>query len=148
MIVRDFMTEQPYAIAESSTIEHAALMMAQHGIGFLPVVSIGADPKLVGVITDRDITVRCVAKGAAPDSFIATFMTKEPLTTVTPGAAVEDLVRAMNGARVRRLPVVDSEGSLVGVVALGDVVRALGKVEPDTVERVLERVVAAEHALA
>jgi CBS domain-containing protein len=148
MIVRDLMTEQPYAIPESSTVEHAALMMRQHDIGFLPVVSIGADPRLVGVITDRDIAIRCVAKGAAPDSFVAAFMTKEPLATATPEMSVDRLVQVIDRARVRRIPVVDAAGSLVGVVAMGDLVRALGKTEPDTVERVLERVAQAEHAVA
>lgn len=148
MIVRDLMTQQPYAIPESSSVAHAALIMRQHDIGFLPVVSIGATPRLVGVITDRDITLRCVATGAAPDSFVATFMTKKPLATVSPEASMDELTEAMSRARVRRLPVLDASGSLIGVVTVGDLVRAFGRTEPDALERVLERVSQAEHALA
>jgi CBS domain-containing protein len=74
-------------------------------------------------------------------------MTKEPLATVRPESPVDEVVELMERARVRRIPVVDGSNRVVGIVALADIVRGLGKREPGTVEEVLERVSAASHAL-
>ena len=148
MIARDLMTTQPYVLLERETVRRAAELMQAHDVGFIPVVKDERAGLLAGVITDRDIAMRCVAKGLLPDASVASLMTKEPLATVRPESPVEEVVELMKRARVRRLPVVDGEGKVVGVIALADVVRSLGKREPGTVEEVLERVSDAVHALA
>ena len=149
MIVRTLMTRTPIVVRETESVRRAAELMREHDVGFLPVLyDTGGVPRLAGVLTDRDIVLRCVAQGLAPDSFVATVMSRAPLATVRRESPVEEVVQLMERARVRRLPVVDGDNRLVGVIALADVVRTLGREEPETVEEILERVSEASHALA
>jgi CBS domain-containing protein len=147
MIAKDLMTAQPFAIAASASLQDAAELMRKHDVGIIPVVRDLQARTLEGVITDRDMVVRCFAKGHRPDGFVAAYMTREPLATVRPESPVEEVVQLMERARVRRIPVVDGSDRLVGIIALADIVRVLGKREPTTVEEVLERVSAASHSL-
>ncbi len=147
MIAKDLMTAQPFAVAASASLQNAAELMRAHDVGMIPVVHDLQTRALVGVLTDRDIAIRCVAKGHQPDGFVAAYMTGDPLATVRAESPVEEVVQLMEWARVRRIPVVDGSNRLVGIVALADIVRGLGKREPNTVEEVLERVSEASHAL-
>jgi CBS domain-containing protein len=147
MIARDLMTAQPFAVAASASLQDAAVLMRTHDVGMIPVVRDMKARTLEGVITDRDMAIRCVAKGDKVDGFVAAYMTKGPLATVRPESPIEEVVQLMERARVRRIPVVDGTDCLVGIVALADIVRELGKKEPNTVEEVLERVSVASHAL-
>jgi CBS domain-containing protein len=147
MLARELMTANPFAVAESATVQAAARLMKEHDVGIIPVVRDMTSRRLEGVVTDRDITVRCIAEGRAPDGFVAAFMSKAPLATVLPEASAEDVLRVMERARVRRVPVVDADRRLLGIIALADVVRAMGRRSPDTVEEVLERVSESSRAL-
>jgi CBS domain-containing protein len=147
MLARDLMTANPYAVSESATVQAAAQLMKEHDIGIIPVVLDMKSRRLEGVVTDRDIAIRCVAEGRAPDGFVVAYMSNTPLATVMPETPAEDVLRVMEKHRVRRVPVVDADRRLVGIIALADVVRAMGRRSPDTVEEVLERVCEASHSL-
>jgi CBS domain-containing protein len=147
MLARELMTANPYSVPEGATVRAAAELMKQHDVGIIPVVRDLKSRRLEGVITDRDVAVRCVAEGRALDGFVAAYMSKAPLATVLPATPAEEVLRLMEKERVRRVPVVDVDGRLVGIIALADVVRAMGKRSPFTVEEVLERVCEASHAL-
>lgn len=147
MIAKDLMTVQPFAVATSARLQEVAELMRERDVGIIPVVRDLETRALAGVITDRDITIRCVAQGHDPDGLVAAYMTKGPLATVRPESPVEEVVQLMERARVRRLPVVDGSDRLVGIIALADIVRGLGRKDPNTVEEVLESVSAASHAL-
>ncbi|MEA3247502.1 MAG: CBS domain-containing protein, partial [Gemmatimonadota bacterium] len=99
------MTATPFTVKETDTVRFAAQLMLKHDMGFLPVLADTTTPRLAGVVTDRDITVRCVAGGMPLDSFVAAVMTKPPLATVTPDASMDEVAQMMERARVRRLPV-------------------------------------------
>ena len=148
MIARDLMTANPFVVAASASVRNAADLMRRHDVGLIPVVRDLQTRKFEGVITDRDIAIRCVANGHASDGFVAAYMTKEPLASVRAESPIDEVVQLMERARVRRIPVVDGSNRVIGIIALADIVRGLGTQQPGTVEGVLERVSAASHALA
>jgi CBS domain-containing protein len=116
MKIRDVMTKDVQVARPNDTIQEVAARMAAGDFGFIPVAD---GENLVGTITDRDITVRAVAAGAAPNSRVVEFLSRDALVV----RADDDLKAAldlMSSRRVRRLPVVDKDGRLVGVVSLGD----------------------------
>jgi CBS domain-containing protein len=115
--VRDAMTEDPRSIgASASVVEAARLMRAEH-IGSLPVTE---DDRLVGMITDRDITTRVVAESAAPESTSVGDVYSRDLISVGPDHDLEEALGLMAHHQVRRLPVVQ-DGRLVGMVAQADI---------------------------
>jgi CBS domain-containing protein len=102
---------------------------------------------LRGVITDRDIAIRCVAAMYAPDTPVERYMTTAPLVTVRPDDSVEQVMRAMEAQQLRRVMVVDGT-RLVGVISQGDLLLREGRRDPVKVERVLERISEPAHAHA
>ena len=114
--IQDIMTANPQTLAPGDTLLAGAACMAKHNIGSLPVCEHG---KPVGIVTDRDITVRAVAQGQTADTPVSAVMTKQ-LHTCQASSTVDEVLAAMGDAQVRRLLVVDDGGQLVGIVALGD----------------------------
>jgi CBS domain-containing protein len=110
------------------TIHDCARMMVEHDVGALPV---GENGRLVGIITDRDIAVRAVAARKTPDTPVCEVMTKEVLYCFD-DQELDHIAARMADARVRRVPVVDRNQRLVGILSLGDV--AL-KHDPETAAR-------------
>jgi CBS domain-containing protein len=110
------------------SIHDCARMMVENDVGALPV---GEHGRLVGIITDRDIAVRAVAARRAPDTPVCEVMTKEVLSCLEE-EELDHIAARMAEARVRRVPVVDREERLVGILSLGDV--AL-KHDPETAAR-------------
>ena len=118
--VRDAMTENPRSIsASASVVEAARLMRAEH-IGSLPITD---EEKLVGMITDRDITTRVVAEAADLKTTSVGDVYSRDLISVEPNHDLEEALQLMASHQVRRLPVVE-DGRLVGIVAQADI--ALG----------------------
>ena len=116
MKIRDVMSKDVQVARPNDTLQEVAARMAAGDFGFIPVAD---GENLVGAITDRDITVRAVAAGAAPNSRVVEFLSRDALVV----RADDDLKAAldlMSSRQVRRLPVVDKDGRLVGVVSLGD----------------------------
>jgi CBS domain-containing protein len=139
MKARDLMTTRPYVVTPDDPVSHAAVIMRDHDVGCVPVVEDAAGMRLRGVITDRDIAVRCVAHEHTPHARVKDFMTMPPLDTVSTWADVRDVMELMKVDRVRRVLVTDGD-RLVGVIAQADLARREGPVAPMEVERVLERI--------
>ena len=123
MNVRDIMTGDVVVASPQDSLRHAAQLMESHDFGILPV---GENDRLVGMLSDRDITIRAVAKGLGPDSKVADVMTSD-VKYVYDDESIEDAARNMETLQVRRLPVLNREKRLVGIVSLGD----LSQCEPD-----------------
>ncbi len=119
MKVSKIMTRDVTLLNPNQTICVAASLMAEIDAGALPV---GENDRLVGMITDRDIVIRAVAQGKSADTTVAEVMSKEVLYCFDTDE-IDDVTRNMGKARVRRLPVVNRDKRLVGIVSLGDVAR-------------------------
>jgi CBS domain-containing protein len=116
MTVHDVMTTDVISCPTTATIADAARLMRDCNIG--DVLVVGDDRQLAGIVTDRDLVVRCLADGAAADQQVQMACSSE-LITVEPVSTVDEAVRLMRECSLRRLPVV-SNGNPVGIVSLGD----------------------------
>jgi CBS domain-containing protein len=143
MNARDIMTADPFCVTPADTVRRAADVMRELDVGAVPVVDEILNPVLRGIITDRDITVRCVAEGHAPTCQVGDHMTPMPLQAVPPETDVADVIRLMETAQVRRIPVVNPDGTLAGIIAQADLALKLGPRYPGTIEELLERISAA-----
>ena len=119
MKVSKIMSRDVTLLNPDQTICVAASLMAEIDAGALPV---GENDRLVGMITDRDIVIRAVAQGRSADTKVADVMSKEVLYCFDTDE-IDDVARNMGKARVRRLPVVNRDKRLVGIVSLGDLAR-------------------------
>jgi CBS domain-containing protein len=128
--VRDAMTEDPRSIGASASVVEAARLMREDDIGSLPITD---DEKLVGMITDRDITTRVVAEAADPGMTAVGDVFSRDLISVEPDKDLEEALQLMARHQVRRLPVVEN-GRLIGIVAQADI--ALSENETKTGELV------------
>ncbi|MFL6164351.1 MAG: CBS domain-containing protein [Jatrophihabitantaceae bacterium] len=115
---RDIMNPGAECIGENETLRTAASRMADLGVGALPICS--AEKRLVGMLTDRDIVVKCLANGGDPDSATAGEFRQDEAVTIGADDDVAEVLRTMADHAVRRLPVIDGH-DLVGMVALADV---------------------------
>lgn len=116
MKIKDCMTRRVHTVGPDTSIAEAARLMADHDVGVLPV----ANPeRLIGMVTDRDITIRAVAEGLNPDTRVRTVMSDE-VKYCYDSEDVEDVLANMGDIQVRRLPVVDEDKRLVGIVSLSD----------------------------
>lgn len=121
MLVGDIMTDQVISICEDEPVTAAARLLKQNNIGSLPVRD--NKGKLKGIVTDRDIVLRCVAaEENASDVKIGEIMSRN-LVTISSSEDAENAAQSMAKAQVRRVPVTDN-GVLVGIVALGDIARS------------------------
>lgn len=120
MKAKEIMTQDPVAVTPNETVSHAAELMARHDIGLIPVVEDRSSMRLRGVITDRDIAVRHVAAKHREDCAVAEHMTSKRVDVVRPDADVHDVLGRMRHDKVRRIPVVDADHRLVGVIAQAD----------------------------
>jgi CBS domain-containing protein len=121
MQVKEVMTADPACCTSENGLQEVAQMMVDNDCGEIPVVENKETKLPIGVITDRDIVCRTVARGLNPlDLTVADCMTK-PCVTVTPDMSVEECSSIMEENKVRRVPVVDADGSCCGIVALADI---------------------------
>jgi CBS domain-containing protein len=123
MKIQDVMTRDPKFVTPDTPVREAARLMKDEDVGIVPVVDNEGSRRLVGVITDRDIAVRIVAEGRAADTPVRDVMSADQLATCAPNADIDDAMDRMAAEQVRRIPIVDERGSLVGVVSQADVVR-------------------------
>jgi CBS domain-containing protein len=122
MQVRDIMTEHVAFCTQDAGVEDAAAMMVKSDCGAIPVI----DPrtqKAVGIITDRDIVCRVVAKGQNPIGMRIEEVMTMPINAVSPATPLEDCLAKMEESQVRRMLVVDEQGKLRGIVSQADIAR-------------------------
>ena len=123
MKVHDIMTRDPSCVTPDTTVREAAQVMKREDVGIVPVIAAQNSRTLVGVITDRDIAVRCVADGHDGTQRVRDCMTTDKLATCRESEDVDRAMDTMRTEQVRRIPIVDERGSLVGIVAQADIVR-------------------------
>ena len=116
-IVNEVMTHDPRSLTPESTVAEAARFMRDDDVGSLPLVE---GSKCIGMVTDRDIVLRVVAESRPLDAPVREIAAKQ-LVTIDPQQPVDEAMRLMAEHRLRRLPVCDEEGRLVGIVAQADV---------------------------
>jgi CBS domain-containing protein len=117
MNVREIMTPDVVVASPDDTLQHAAELMADIDSGVLPV---GENDRLVGMLTDRDITVRAVAAGKTPNECKVRDVMSPDIKYIFEDESIEDAARNMRDLQVRRLPVLNRDKRLVGIVSLGD----------------------------
>ncbi len=118
MKVRECMTKDVILANPTQTIADAARMMAECDAGILPV---GENDRLVGMITDRDIAIRAIAKDRGPDTPVREVMSKDQVLYCFEDDDVSDCAKNMGEQQIRRLPVLNREKRLVGIISLGDI---------------------------
>ena len=123
MTIQDLMTPNPACCTPDTSVEDAARLMLEHDCGEIPVVQGRGAGQLVGVVTDRDIVVRLVARGQDVHSATVSTCMTQPAVSLRPDARVSDAVEMMQAHQVRRLPVVDEQGAICGIVAQADLAR-------------------------
>jgi CBS domain-containing protein len=119
MKVSDVMTREVQTVGPDQPVQEAANFMLSADAGSIPVTESG---RLIGMITDRDIAVRGIAKGCGPDTPVRELMT-DNLVTARIDDDIEEVATRMSEAQVRRLPVIDEDERLCGIVSLGDLSR-------------------------
>jgi CBS domain-containing protein len=119
--IRDLMTENPRTVAPDATVVDAARIMRDEDTGVVPIAD---GDNLVAVITDRDLAIRLVAEGKDGSSTTVRDIASKDLVTVDPQQDLDEALRLMAKHQVRRLPVVEEDGRLVGIVAQADIARA------------------------
>jgi CBS domain-containing protein len=120
MTCAEVMTPSPTCCTAEHTTADAAELMKREDIGLVPVVSEDGR-KLIGVLTDRDIVLKVIADGRDPRSTAVTEVMSSSPVTCLPQESVEAVMELMASRQVRRIPIVDRDGSLVGIVAQADV---------------------------
>jgi len=133
MKVSDVMTRDVQTVRPDSTAQEAANFMLREDAGSMPVSD---GDRLIGMITDRDIAVRGVAKGHGPDTPVRELMTDE-IVCAREDDDVEEVASKMSSAQVRRMPVIDENERLCGIVSLGDLAR---EADSDSADQALEGV--------
>ena len=121
--IREVMTSKLCSIDTDKSVAYAAKMMRDEDVGIAPIVE---GDRLVGVLTDRDIAVRVVAEGRDPEQVKVTEVASRDVVTLDPQQDLDEALRLMARHQVRRLPVVEEDGRLVGVLAQADVAQEAG----------------------
>lgn len=134
----DIMSTNLECLSDKDTIQKAAALMAEAGIGFLPICD--AEKKVLGVVTDRDLTTRALAKKIAPDKTSAAMVMTAPAITILETADVHEAEALMVEERKSRLVITNAKGKVVGVLSLADLIEhAPGRESLKTVRAVLWR---------
>jgi CBS domain-containing protein len=121
--VRELLKGDPVTVEADATIQEAAKLMADNDIGNLPIVE---NSEVKGIVTDRDIVVRVIAKGDGPDASVREAATTD-VETISADTSIDDAIQKMEQSNVRRLPVVEDDGKPVGVITLGDLAQERDK---------------------
>jgi len=141
MQVREIMTENVACCTADAKLGDVARMMVEHDCGAIPVVENMHGMRPVGMVTDRDIVCRTMAKGQNPMTMMAREVMSSPVVSVTPDMSVEACCDVMEDNQVRRVPVVDDRGGCVGIVAQADVaLNAAGQKTAEVVREVSQPV--------
>jgi CBS domain-containing protein len=118
--LREVMTPNPSTVSSDSPVTGAAKIMRDEDVGIVPIVE---GDRLVGTVTDRDIAIRVIAEGKEPQSTTVREIASTQLVTIDPEQDLDEAARLMAKHQVRRLPVVEEDGRLVGILAQADLAR-------------------------
>lgn len=132
MLVKDIMSSPVITADEDATANRAAELMDKHGLGCIVVIS--KEGKPLGIITEKDLVSRVLAKNVKPDSLKAEEVMTSPLITIEPGETISEAARRMSRLNIRRLGVV-YKGQLVGILSSKDVLAVM----PELIEIIQER---------
>lgn len=121
MLVKEIMSKNLACCTSETSLQEVAKMMVDNDCGCIPVVDSEASNKPIGMITDRDITIRTVAEGKNPLDLTAADAMSNDAVTVTAETSVEDCCNLMEDKQIRRIAVVDDNGCCCGIVAQADV---------------------------
>jgi CBS domain-containing protein len=119
------MTHDPACCTPETPAAEVARLMRENDCGVIPVVDGDDSRTLVGIVTDRDIALRGVGEGKGPDAPAGQLMTRSP-QSCSPEDDVQDVEQVMKKKQVRRVPIIDAAGQLVGIIAQADLARKLG----------------------
>ena len=139
MQAKEIMSSDPQCCTPEDTLRDAARMMADNDCGCLPVVEDTAGKRVIGVLTDRDIAIRGVARGKTPDSKVNDVMSPAP-ACCSAEDDVEVVEKIMTDKQVRRVPVVDGDGRVVGMIAQADLARDNRAASDREVGRIVEKI--------
>ena len=121
MKVSEIMTKEPVCCSASTNLQDVAKMMIDNDCGCIPIVEDESSKKPIGTITDRDITIRTVAKGKNPLEMTAGDVMTDRVISVSPDTSVEECCNLMESNQIRRVVVVDKDGGCCGMVAQADI---------------------------
>jgi CBS domain-containing protein len=115
--LKDIMTKDPITVRSDDSAQKAAGLMKDNHVGPIPVLD--QERKLIGMVTDRDLAIKVVAEGRPADTKVSDVMSRD-LFTCGPNDNVKEAIRMMETHQVRRVPIVDDQGHLLGIVAQAD----------------------------
>jgi CBS domain-containing protein len=122
MKAREMMSKNPTCVTPDTPLVDAARLMKDENIGVVPVVESSGSRRLVGVLTDRDIAIRAVAEGRDGATTSVGHVMSTNVRTSAPDDSVNDVMALMGSEQVRRVPIVDERGDIVGIIAQADIV--------------------------
>ena len=122
MKAQEIMSRNPTCVTADTPLVEAARLMKTENIGVVPVVESTGSKRLVGVLTDRDIAIRAVAEGRDGTTTSVGHVMTSDVRTSAASDSVEDVMELMGREQIRRIPIVDESGALVGIIAQADIV--------------------------
>ena len=132
--IKEAMTANPRTVTADSTVAEAARLMRDEDAGIIPIIE---GERLVGVVTDRDIAIKVAAEGKDAQSTKVSEIAASNLVTIDPQQDLDEALKLMAKHQVRRLPVVEEDGKLVGILAQADVAR---HADPERTGKVVEEI--------
>lgn len=137
--IEQIMTRDPSCSTPETTVRDVARMMLEHDCGEIPIVESGDKGRVIGVVTDRDITCRVVAVGKDPQTTTVSDVMTDSVVTIRENADLAEALEKMEQYQVRRLPVVDAQGNICGIISQADVALRAGEREAGEVVRDVSR---------
>ena len=136
----ELMTQNPSCVTPETSAQEAASLMEREDVGSLPVVESRDSMRLVGIVTDRDLALRVLGRGESGNAKISSVMSSGNLACVRPEDNLDKVERLMSEQQVRRIPVVDDNNRVVGMIAQADLAREQGAVGRKDFGKVLEEI--------
>lgn len=140
MKANELMTKNPSCVTPQTTAQEAASLMEREDIGSLPVVESRDSMRLVGIVTDRDLTLRVLGRGESGSTPVSSAMSSGDLACVRPEDDLDKIERLMSEHQVRRIPVLDDNKRVVGMIAQADLAREQKAVGRKDFGKVLEEI--------
>ncbi|HEX7181014.1 MAG TPA: CBS domain-containing protein [Thermoanaerobaculia bacterium] len=140
MKARDLMSENVACVTPESTAQEAARLMETHDVGSLPVVESSSSKRLLGIVTDRDLALRVLGRGESGSTSVREVMSSGNLACARPEDSLDDVEKLMSRHQVRRIPVVDEQNRVLGVIAQADLARERKAVGEKDFGKVIEKI--------